>query len=214
VTGPGAVGTDPVVLQNANTFTITDVNNGQTIDQPLTIFFATVTGQPGPVVTSYSFDGGASVPFAGTLSNEGTWTPTASGTSKDLYSFVGCTGCDGSINTSNVDAIENTLGFGSSPTFQINNLVLPVGFSGNTDFVTVNGMFAQGTIIAPLAMNVELQANGHTKTTFFDTSWTNAGVIGTMTNVPEPSTWAMLLGGFGLMSILGWSKSRRSRLAI
>lgn len=31
--------------------------------------------------------------------------------------------------------------------------------------------------------------------------------------VPEPSTWAMALGGFGLLGLLGWRKARTNRLA-
>jgi hypothetical protein len=207
VTGPGATGTDPVVLHDSTTFTVDEVGN-HVIDPPTTIYFATVVGQTGPTVTSYSFDGGASVPFVGSLSNEGIWTPT-NGAGGDLYSFVGCTGCDGSLNKTNVDAIETLLGFGAGQTFQVNNLVLPIGWTGAPDSLTVNGSFSLGTIIAPLASNVELLANGHTRTTFFDTSWTNTGVIGDSVVVPEPSTWAMGLIGFGLMTLFGW-KARKS----
>ncbi|HZZ21553.1 MAG TPA: hypothetical protein VFE60_02765 [Roseiarcus sp.] len=189
VTSPAATGSDRVLLNDNNTFTIKDVSNGATIDQPLTIYFAVVTGQAKPIVTDWSFDGGPTTPFVGSLSNEGTWTPTNSGTSKDLYSFVGCGGCDGSINKSNVDAIETTLGLGPTPTFNVFNLVLPVGFSGNTDFVTVDGSFSLGTLIAPFAENIVMQANGKIKTTVFDTSWTNTGAVNDA--VPEPSTWAV-----------------------
>jgi PEP-CTERM motif len=33
------------------------------------------------------------------------------------------------------------------------------------------------------------------------------------TGVPEASTWAMLVAGFGLMALLGVRRSRRDRLA-
>ena len=39
------------------------------------------------------------------------------------------------------------------------------------------------------------------------------GASMTASAVPEPSTWAMMLGGFGLMGLLGWHKSRGQRLA-
>jgi PEP-CTERM motif-containing protein len=207
VTSPTATGSDPVLLNDNTTFTIKDVSNGATIDQPLTIYFAVVTGQAKPIVTDWSFDGGPTTPFVGSLSNEGTWTPTASGTSKNLYSFVGCGGCDGSINKSNVDAIETTLGLGPAPTFNVFNLVLPVGFSGNTDFVTVDGTFSLGTIIAPLAEDIVGR-----KTTFYDTSWTNAGVVNDA--VPEPSTWAMMLIGFAGLGFAGYRKAHSARTAL
>ena len=35
---------------------------------------------------------------------------------------------------------------------------------------------------------------------------------GTLAAVPEPSTWAMLLGGFGFMAFFGVKKARKSRL--
>jgi hypothetical protein len=212
VTSSTATGSDPVLLNDNTTFTIKDVSNGATIDQPLTIYFAVVSGQANPTVTDYSFDGGPTIPFGGSLSNEGMWTPTASGTSKDLYSFVGCGGCDGSLNTSNVDAIETTLGLGSTPTFNVFNLVLPLGFSSNTDFVTVDGSFSLGTIIAPLASDIVMQTNGKTRTTFYDTSWTNTGVVNDA--VPEPSTWAMLLIGFAGLGFAGYRKAHSARTAL
>jgi len=212
VTSSTATGSDPVLLNDNTTFTIKDVSNGATIDQPLTIYFAVVTGQAKPIVTDWSFDGGPTIPFGGSLSNEGTWTPTASGTSKDLYSFVGCGGCDGSINKSNVDAIETTLGLGPTPTFNVFNLVLPVGFSGNTDFVTVDGSFSLGTLIAPFAEDVVVQANGKIKTTVYDTSWTNTGAVNDA--VPEPSIWAMMLLGFADLGFAGYRKARSAQTAL
>jgi hypothetical protein len=207
VTSSTATGSDPVLLNDNTTFTIKDVSNGATIDQPLTIYFAVVTGQADPKVTDWSFDGEPTIPFGGSLSNEGTWTPTASGTSKDLYSFVGCGGCDGSINKSNVDAIETTLGLGPTPTFNVFNLVLPVGFSSNTDFVTVDGLFSLGTLIAPLAEDVAGK-----KTTFYDTSWTNTGAVNV--SAPEPSTWAMMLIGFAGLGFVGYRKAHSARTAL
>jgi hypothetical protein len=32
--------------------------------------------------------------------------------------------------------------------------------------------------------------------------------------VPEPSTWAMFVAGFGLMGLLGWTRSRTARLSL
>jgi hypothetical protein len=200
VTDSKATGSDPVLLNENTTFNIDDVDNGATINKPLTIFFAVPVGAGTPVVTSDSFDGATQQAFTGTLSNEGVWNPATN----DLYSFLGCAACDNSINMTNVDAVD-----GAGATFNVFNLVVNETFAGNTDFETVDGLFPKGTIIAPLASDV-----GDNKTTFYDTAWTNAGFVNAAAvgGVPEPKTWAMMALGFGLMGLLGY-KRRHNRLA-
>ena len=85
-------------------------------------------------------------------------------------------------------------------------MVVDVAFKGK-DFIEVNGAFADGTYIVPLA-------NG------FDTSFTDVGLVTsnaiinpTVGGVPEPSTWAMLGIGFAGLSLAGWKRSREDRLA-
>ena len=90
--------------------------------------------------------------------------------------------------------------------------MLPVGFSGNTDFVTVDGSFSLGTLIAPFAEDVVVQANGKIKTTVYDTSWTNTGAVNDA--VPEPSIWAMMLLGFADLGFAGYRKARSAQTAL
>jgi len=37
---------------------------------------------------------------------------------------------------------------------------------------------------------------------------------GTSSAVPEPSTWALLLSGFGALGVAGWRRSRRALPAL
>jgi hypothetical protein len=185
-----------VLLNENTTFNIVDVDNGATIDKPLTIFFAVPVGAGTPTVTSDSFDGATQQAFTGTLSDEGIWNPATN----DLYSFLGCAKCDASINMTNVDAVD-----GAGTQFHVFNLVVNETFTGDTDFETVDGLFPKGTIIAPLASDVSGD-----KTTFYDTAWTNAGFVNAAAvgGVPESSTWVMMLMGFGMAGI-GYGARRR-----
>ena len=70
------------------------------------------------------------------------------------------------------------------------------------DFIKVLGSFAEGTFIAPLS------GEG------VDTSFTNTGLITgdlvinpVIGGVPEPSTWALGLIGFGVLGFMGWRRS-------
>jgi hypothetical protein len=188
-----------VLLNENTTFNITDVDNGATIDKPLTIYFAVPVADGAPTVTSDSFDGATQQAFTGTLSNEGRWNPATN----DLYTFLGCAACDNSINMTNVDKVD-----GAGATFNVYNLVVNETFTGNTDFETVDGLFPKGTIIAPLASDTSGD-----KTTFYDTAWTNAGFVNAAAvgGVPEPSTWAMFIAGFGFIAAMGWRRKRTAR---
>jgi PEP-CTERM motif len=215
VTGSDASGSDPVSLNESNAFNIADINNGATINGPLTVYFAVPVGQAAPSVTSYSFDGGPLNTSNIVIAPHGTWTPS-NGKGGDLYSFVGCAKCDASINASNVDAAEFKLGFGANPNFAVFSLTVAQGFGGNKDFETFNGAFDLGTIIAPLAENIVTDKHGKITTTYFDTSWTNAGLVNmtdktTLSAVPEPSTWAML--GIGFAGLAGFGLAKRKKVA-
>jgi hypothetical protein len=204
VTDSKATGQDPVLLNENTTFNIDEINN-DIINKPLTIFFAVPVGDAKPVITKFDFNGGPFTTFAGTLSNDGVWTP-GNGKGQDLYSFIGCAKCDPSINMTNVDAVD-----GTGVKFNVYDLVINQGFT-NKGIETIDGLFATGTLIAPLAEDIVVGKGGKTTTTFYDTSWTNTGAVNTLSSpVPEPRTWVMMLSGFVLMAAFGYR--RRHKMA-
>jgi hypothetical protein len=160
-----------------------------------------------PTISKITYNGGsAGLPFTGPveLTNLGDYT-AASG--KDFYTFVGCTACNNSLNFVNFTAGQADTTLPSAPTaYDVFKAVVTVDFTGK-DFIDVQGLFAEGTYIAPLS------GEG------VDTSFTNAGlitsgnVINPVISAPEPSTWAMLISGFALMGLFGWRK-RTARYAL
>jgi hypothetical protein len=208
ITDSLATGSDPVLLNEATTFNVDEINN-DTIDSPLTVYFAVPTSDTTmPVVTKYDYNGGPFGVAGVTLTSLGTWTPT-NGKGGDLYSFVGCANCDASINEMNVDAVD-----GVGTTFKVFSLTINQGFT-NKGVETIDGSFPIGTLIAPLAEDIVVQANGKTKTTFYDTSWTNTGDINKLSvSTPEPSTWAMMLLGFAGLGFAGYRKAHSARTAL
>lgn len=204
VSGPGATGTDPVILTDTTEFTVTNISAGQDIPSPLTIFFATTDGPP--TVDGYSFDGGIEL-LAPAVVSDGSWDFTAPGIAQDLYTALGCPngGCDKSLNVTNIDdAYVSVLGQSAPTKLNLYSITLDVSFPAKDDFVTVFGSFGNGTIIAPLAADFGLQHE-----TFWDTSWTNAGFVdGSIIPpppppppaIPEPRTWLML--ALGLLAIV------------
>jgi hypothetical protein len=206
ITDSKATGTGPVFLNEGVTFNVDEINN-DVIDSPLTVFFAVPVGDAAPKVTFDDYNGSPLMVFSGTVNSLGSWTPT-NGNGGDLYSFVGCGKCDASINEGNVDAVD---GIGTK--FNVYSISIDQGFTA-MGIETIDGLFAKGTIIAPLSENIVTGAHGKTTTTFYDTSWTNTGFVNTtVAGVPEPATWLMALTGFGLLAGLGAMK-RKARYAI
>jgi MYXO-CTERM domain-containing protein len=215
VTATGATGSDPVLLNNKTAFSIQD-NGGQNIDKPLTIFIAGPIGSVAPVIATVNYDNGAITPIAGPFTRTLVGNDTAL---TDLYTFVGCVACDGSLNFSNIDAA-----------YAADSLAKPTGgltvwsFSVNQDFVgkdgvDVTGTFANGDIVFPFAQNV-----GDKKVTIFDTSWTNAGFVNcttgcSITPPPPPppppppvdadEPYSIALLGFGLLGTLAFRRRQR-----
>jgi PEP-CTERM motif len=130
---------------------------------------------------------------------------------KDLYTFVGCTSCNNSLGFTNLIAgITADTTLPSAPTaFDIYEAVVTVNFSGK-DAINVIGSFAEGTYIAPVS------GGG------VDTSFTNAGLITGSAVInpviggtaPEPSTWAMMLAGFGLLGLAAYRRKRRESIGV
>jgi hypothetical protein len=203
ITDSLATGSDPVLLNESTTFNVDEINN-DTIDSPLTVYFAVPTSDTTtPVVTKYDYNGGPFGVAGVTLTSLGIWTPT-DGKGGDLYSFVGCANCDGSINKTNVDTVD-----GVGTTFNVFSLTISQGFT-NQGVETIDGIFPIGTLIAPLAEDIAGK-----KTTYYDTSWTNTGDINTRSvSTPEPSTWAMMLIGFAGLGFAGYRKAHSARTAL
>lgn len=222
VSSPSATGSDPVLLNDSNTFTISVVGN-HTINQPIRVYFIEPLGSVLPDITSavgLGSGGAFSVGVTGTATatafnqTNGLFDgPTVTiSSSQDFGKAMNLKGADASLSYANFKAEYTLLGLAVPTTFQVEDAVFNLGMNSNADFLTVNGAFGLGTIIAPLAVDVAVGRNGKLTVTTFDTSWTNAGLVNATGAVPEPGTWAMLMGGFGLMALVGY-RSRRNRLA-
>ena len=195
VSGTGASGSDPVVLSQGGEFTVID-NNGKDFNS-LEIFLAVGHGAAAPTVSSFDFNGGAAGPAlpAGFVSLFGVWNPANPPTINDLYTFVGCTACNNSVNVSNIDTAYTAAGLAVPTSFDVYDFTVNQSFTAQGDFEEFKGAFGRGSIIVPLGF-VDGVAS-------FDTSWTNAGfvngsdvVINPTAGAPEPSTWLMLGIGF------------------
>lgn len=225
VGSPNDMGTsEPVLLGDSNTFTVTLVGNHD-ISQPIRIYFIEPLGAALPTITSatgFGVIGGVPSAFGFGVTPTATATafdqtnglfdgPTVTLTSgEDFGKQMNLKGADASVSFANITAEYTKLGLTVPTTFQLEDAVFPVGFNSNLDSITLNGSFGLGTVIAPLAVNVSVGSNGHLDITTFDTSWTNAGFVNTLSGppVPEASTWVLLLTGFGLMGLAGWTKAR------
>jgi hypothetical protein len=208
-TSDGGPGGDPNDIATNVMFFIAD-NPNKDETGPLSIFFAVPEGEVDPTISKITYNGGsAGLPFTGPveLTNLGDYT-AASGV--DFYTFVGCTSCNKSLNFVNFTAGQADTTLPSAPTaYDVFKAVVTIDFTGK-DFIDVQGLFAEGTYIAPLS------GDG------VDTSFTNAGLITgdavinpvITPTVPEPSTWAMLISGFGLMGLFGWRKHKIARYAV
>jgi hypothetical protein len=226
VTSPGATGSDPVLLNDANTFTITEVGN-KSINDPIRVYFISALGTALPTISGATGVGPLGAFTIGPTSvdiaprvldlNNGLFDGALLGTliaGQDFGKQLGIGG--GSLSFTNFLAEYTKEGFALPNAFQIEEASFNVpggGFNSDADFLTVNGSFALGTIIAPVAVDLSFDHQGNLNITAFDTSWTNAGIINTLSGppVPEASTWVMLLSGFGLMALGALYRGRSGR---
>jgi hypothetical protein len=197
-------GTDWVNLNNDTTFDVVD-NSGKATNTDLQVFLAVPTyDTKAPSVTGDLFnDKGTNNTF--TLTKlKGTFT------SGNIYDFAltpPCgTNCNNSTSFGNFNAALTMDGLEKAAGFTVYDLDISVDFPKTTgsvkDFEDITGLFPKGTIVVAFSKD---------NSTFFDTAFTNAGVVnvGPTSTVPEPSTWAMLATGFGLMGLAGWRKAKR-----
>ena len=211
VSGTGASGSDPVVLSQGGEFTVID-NNGKDFNS-LEIFLAVPHLAAAPTVSGFDFNGGPSpAPPAGFVNLFGVWNPANPPTINDLYTFVGCTACNNSVNVSNIDTAYMTAGLAVPTSFDVYDFTVNQSFSAQGDFEEFKGAFGRGSIIVPLGF-VDGVAS-------FDTSWTNAGfvngdnpVINPTAGAPEPATWLMFGIGFAALGAFYRGRSKLGRLA-
>lgn len=215
----GATGSDPVLLNNSSTFTITTVGNHD-ISQPIRVYFIEPLGAALPTITSASglavggnFSFGATATATATAFDQTNGLfdgPTVTLTSgEDFGKQMNLKGADASVSFTNITAEYTKLGLTLPTTFQLEDAVFPVAFNSDKDFITLDGKFGLGTVIAPLAVNVSVGSNGKLDITTFDTSWTNAGFVNQLgAPVPEPSTWALMCVAFAFVGLVGWRRKR------
>jgi hypothetical protein len=226
VTSSTATGSDPVLLNDSNTFTIDLVGN-HTINQPLHILFIEAPGTPLSITSASGVEaGGTAFSFGATATSAQRAFDLTNGlfdgpdvtisTGQDLAKQINLNGGDTSLSYANFLTAFAANHLTLPTTFDVFDAVFPVSFDSNADFITLNGNFGLGTIIAPLALDITTGSNGKLDVTVFDTSWTNAGVVNQLsTAVPEAPTWVMFFLGFIGISYAarrGLNRQRHDRL--
>jgi hypothetical protein len=207
------MGTDPVLLNDATEFTVID-NSGAATNTVLRLFFAEPVGDAAPSITSAMFDGATTDTFT-SPSLVGTWNMSV-GPAKDLYTFVGCTSCNNSVNVSNIETTLKGVGLASVTSLSVYEVDVNQFFTAKNQFIDVKGTFQLGTVVIPLGDD-RTTKKGVTTDNFLDTSWTNTAFVdvrpdGPLTAaVPEPSTWAMMGVGFALLGFAGYRRSLAPR---
>ena len=201
-------GTDWINLNNDTGFDILDNSGADTMGAGgiLNIYLAVPSyDAKAPTVSSATFD---NVATSKTFSDGFSLTKLGSQfTSGKFYTFVNSScGCDASLSFDNFDLALSVDGLAKATAFNVYDLKITLGstagqyFDGAAkDFEAVAGLFPLGTFIGPLSDVV----SGRNKTmTFYDTSFTNTGVVNAASAVPEHSTWVLMGIGLALMGLV------------
>jgi hypothetical protein len=206
-------GTDWINLNTDTGFDILDNSGADTMGAGgiLNIYLA-VPSYDGkaPTISSAAFN---NVATSKTFVDSFTLTKLgAQFTSGKFYTFVNSQcGCDASLSLDNFNLALSTDGLAKATAFNVYDLKITVGttagqyFDGAAkDFEVVGGFFPLGTFVAPLSDIVDTK---HNTLTFYDTSFTNTGVVNATSAVPEPSTWVLMGLGFALMGLVAYRRS-------
>src|SRR4051794_4295753 len=129
-TSDGGLGLDPNPIPSNSQFFIAD-NPNKAINSPLSIYFAIPDGESAPTLSSILYNGLLlpSINYGAITQLPGTFT------SGDLYTFVGCTSCNNSVNFANISLAEKALFGGVAPTaYDVYQVLVQVGFAGK-DFI-------------------------------------------------------------------------------
>jgi hypothetical protein len=151
----------------------------------------------------------------------GVTTGAASLTANDATAAVGFTGA----HELTIDVLQSAItGLGNTlSTFTVNGLTNDPGPTTESTFAN-GGLLATHTFPAALldgSFGPVSSATGPftSDETQFAVDFTAprqsfGGSIQLTTNVPEPSTWAMLVAGFGLLAFMGYKRNRTARYAV
>jgi hypothetical protein len=204
---------DPAFLSSNTQFFVDNVS-GEAAAGPTTLYFLRPDALGAPSVTSVFLTvvaqngtiGATSAVTFGAMMDTGL---NFNATSGDLYTLVGKPAGGNSINWANVSAAFTAQYGGSPAEFDVYSILLNTGITGK-DFLTVNGTFGPGTVIAP-----------YIAPDLF-TSWTNTGFTtgacpecgpGTqIAGVPEPATWAMMILGFAGVGFMAYRRKSKPAL--
>jgi hypothetical protein len=197
--GNAPAGGDPNIITNSSSFVIGVAGASTVLQNPLLVIVAAYNGVGTPVLTSTS--GAVSTALVGTY---GLATNFLAGfNSGVLYDALGLT-AGGSESFGNLSGGDVAAGFAAPTSFSLSVFAIDGSLTGAAPFnIGVSGVAAGSYIVgydcnAPNAITSPCTTPGD----IGQTPFTNAGLDGPSTNVPEPASLAIFgaaLAGLGLI---------------